>query len=145
MFGKPLISKHEQALIIKAIESAELKTSGEIRVHIENNCSGDPVVRAVLIFNKLKMYETAERNGVLIYVALKSHKFSIIGDSGINAVVPADFWNETKELLGNNLRNGQVAAGLVSAIEMAGEKLKAFFPLKSDDTNEQSNEISFGE
>jgi len=139
------LTKADRDSIVKAIESAELSTSGEIRVHIESNCPGDPVERAIFVFNNLKMFKTRDRNGVLIYIAHKSRKFSIIGDTGINAVVPADFWNETKELLGNNLRNGQVAAGLISAIEMAGEKLKAFFPLKSDDTNEQSNEISFGE
>ncbi|NTU95434.1 MAG: TPM domain-containing protein, partial [Bacteroidales bacterium] len=90
-------------------------------------------------------YKTRERNGVLIYIAHKSKKFAIIGDSGINAVVPPDFWNEVKESLGEYLRKGEVAQGLSVAIGMAGDNLKKFFPYKSDDTNEQSNEISFGE
>lgn len=145
MKSQAFISKADTEQIVKAIESAELNTSGEIRVHIEGQCPADPVERAVYIFNKIKMYKTRERNGVLIYIAHKSKKFAIIGDSGINAVVPPDFWNEVKESLGEYLRKGEVAQGLSVAIEMAGDNLKKFFPYKSDDTNEQSNEISFGE
>jgi len=138
------ISKAEQALIVKAIESAELNTSGEIRVHIESSCKSDPVERAIFIFNKLKMFQTKERNGVLIYIAFKSRKFAIIGDSGINAKVPVDFWDDVKAKLLNYLALGDIVSGLTLAIFMSGEKLKEYFPYQTDDTNEQSNEISFG-
>jgi uncharacterized membrane protein len=141
----PFISKADQSRIVKSIETAELNTSGEIRVHIESNCPGDPVARAVYVFNKLKMFKTRDRNGVLVYIAWKSHKFSIIGDSGINNVVPEDFWHDALALLGEHLRTGSNTEGICKTIELAGEKLKAFFPLKSDDTDEQSNEISFGD
>jgi uncharacterized membrane protein len=141
----PFISKADQSRIVKSIETAELNTSGEIRVHIESNCPGDPVARAVYVFNKLKMFKTRDRNGVLVYIAWKSHKFSIIGDSGINDVVPENFWHDALALLGEHLRTGNNTEGICNAIELAGEKLKAFFPLKSDDTDEQSNEISFGD
>lgn len=139
------ISKAEQALIIKAIESAELNTSGEIRVHIESSCKSDPVERAIFIFNKLKMFQTKERNGVLIYIAFKSRKFAIIGDSGINAKVPVDFWDDVKAKLLNYLALGDIVSGLTLAIFMSGEKLKEYFPYQKDDINEQRNEISFGE
>jgi uncharacterized membrane protein len=139
------LSKIEQEQIVKAIESAELSTSGEIRVHIESLCKGDPVERAVFVFNKLKMFETKERNGVLIYIALKSHKFAIIGDSGINEKVDDNFWDEERELLLSHLKVGKIADGLISVIEKAGNNLKKHFPYQTDDTNEQSNEISFGE
>lgn len=144
MFSKELISKEDQARIIKSIENAELETSGEIRVHIENSCKSDPIGRAVLIFNKLKMYETGERNGVLIYIAIKSKKFAIIGDNGINVKVPDNFWEDVKERIFTNFRDGNLCEGLCTAIELAGSKLKEFFPRKDDDINEQSNEISFG-
>lgn len=139
------ISKAEQALIVKAIESAELNTSGEIRVHIESSCKSDPVERAIFIFNKLKMFQTKERNGVLIYIAFKSRKFAIIGDSGINAKVPVDFWDDVKAKLLNYLALGDIVSGLTLAIFMSGEKLKEYFPYQKDDINEQRNEISFGE
>ena len=139
------ISKAEQALIVKAIESAELNTSGEIRVHIESSCKSDPVERAIFIFNKLKMFQTKERNGALIYIAFKSRKFAIIGDTGINAKVSANFWDEVKNKLLNYFASGDIVSGLTLAIYMTGEKLKEYFPYQKDDINEQSNEISFGE
>lgn len=144
MGTETFLSKADQSLIVKSIESAELNTSGEIRVHIESSCKADSVERAVYIFNKLKMFKTKDRNGVLIYIAYKSRKFSIIGDSGINSKVPANFWDEIKEKLLNSFISGDIVTGLTTAIEMSGEKLKEFFPYTKDDINEQSNEISFG-
>lgn len=145
MSSSNLISKADQTLIVKAIESAELNTSGEIRVHIESACKGDPVERAVYIFNKIKMFQTKERNGVLIYLAVNSRKYAIIGDTGINAKVPANFWDDVKLKMLSYFASGDIVPGLTLAICMAGDKLKEFFPYQNDDVNEQSNEISFGE
>lgn len=145
MSSSKFISKIEQDLIVKAIEAAELNTSGEIRVHIESICKNNPVSRAVVVFNKLKMFNTKERNGVLIYIAWKSQKFAIIGDIGINEKVSENFWDTEKEILLTNLKEGKAAQGIAAAIEMAGESLKKHFSYQSNDINEQSNEISFGE
>lgn len=138
------ISKEEQGKIVGAIVEAELNTSGEIRVHIESRCGGNPVERAVYIFNYLKMYKTGERNGVLIYVAYKSRKFAIIGDTGINEKVPAGFWDKIRERMGDSFSKGAFTEGICNAVREAGESLKAYFPYKSDDVNEQPDEISFG-
>jgi uncharacterized membrane protein len=145
MSASNFISKAEQSLIVKSIESAELNTSGEIRVHIESSCKSDPVERAIFVFDKLKMNQTKERNGVLIYIAFKSRKFAIIGDTGINSKVPDNFWDDVKENLLKFFVLGDITSGLTTAIYMTGEKLKEFFPYQKDDINEQSNEISFGE
>ena len=145
MANTDFLTKPEQQQIVQAIENAELNTSGEIRVHIESLCKGDPVARAVKVFEALKMHKTEQRNAVLIYIAHKSHKFAIIGDSGINEKVPDDFWDSEKELLLNHLKEGNPCEGLVSIINLAGEKLKEFFPYQTDDINEHSNEISFGD
>lgn len=91
------------------------------------------------------MHKTKDHNGVLIYVAFESKKFAIIGDSGINEKVPDNFWDREKELLLSFLREGEISKGLISVIEIAGNNLKSYFPYQTDDTNEQSNEISFGE
>jgi len=139
------ITEADKAVLVKEIESAELMTSGEIRVHIESNCSSDPVARAVAVFNTLKMYRTKDRNAVLIYIAYHSRKLAIIGDSGINAVVPEGFWDDVKEVLLWHFATGNVVEGLKQARAMAGAKLKEYFPYQTDDTNEQSNEISIGE
>jgi uncharacterized membrane protein len=143
--SKKFLTDDEKALVVKAIESAELNTSGEIRVHIESSCPGDPVGRAVTVFNQLKMHRTKERNAVLIYIAWKSHKFAIIGDTGINEKVPEGFWDTEKEILLKHLKENRAADGLVAVIGMAGENLQKYFAYQSDDVNEQSNEISFGE
>ena len=92
-------SKEQKDLIVRAIKDAELNTSGEIRVHIENNCPEDVMDRAAYWFAKLKMHKTELRNGVLFYLALNHRKFAILGDIGINSVVPENFWNDTKEAM----------------------------------------------
>ncbi|MBO5920299.1 MAG: TPM domain-containing protein [Bacteroidales bacterium] len=142
---KDFIGDKGKALIEQAIKEAELNTSGEIRVHLESKCSGDPLQRAVYIFNYLKMYRTQARNGVLVYVAVGSRKFAIIGDAGINAVVPDNFWDGIKEQMQASFAEGNYVQGLVNAIRESGVSLKKYFPYQSDDINEQPDEISFGE
>lgn len=129
--------------IVEAIRQAEANTSGEIRVHIENHCRGDIMDRSAMVFNILKMNETAERNGVLIYLAIKDKKFSIIGDEGINKMVEHDFWNDVKDMMAGHFRSGNFTEGIIQGVLRVGEKLKTFFPHKSDDINELSDDISF--
>ena len=131
--------------IISAIKDAELNTSGEIRVHIENHCKKEVLDRAATIFATLKMHKTKLRNGVLFYLAIKDKKFAILGDGGINAVTPDDFWDTIKEMMLHKFKDGEFAVGLSSGIKMAGEQLKAHFPYQSDDINELDDDISFGE
>ncbi len=138
-------SEAEKKQIVEAIEEAELNTSGEIRLHVEASCKADVLDRAVYIFEKLDMHKTELRNGVLFYLAVTDHKFAILGDAGINAKVPENFWDEIKETVIAGFKEGKYADGLSTGIQMAGEKLKAEFPYASDDKNELSNEISFGE
>lgn len=141
---KNLFTKEERDDIRQAILNAELDTSGEIRVHIEDNCTGEVLDRATDIFKKLKMHKTERRNGVLFYVAIKNRKFAILGDKGINAVVPDDFWDDVKSSLLDNFREEKYVEGLVSGIETVGSKLKKHFPFQTDDINELPDEISFG-
>ena len=91
------LTESEQRRIVAAIGDAEKCTSGEIRVHIEPKCRrGDAMKRAEQVFNHLRMYETRERNAVLIYLAYESRVFAIIGDCGIHSRVPADYWDGEK-------------------------------------------------
>lgn len=139
------ISIPNQRRVVSAITEAEKMTSGEIRVHLTPRCGDDVMHDAIKTFDRLQMYKTRHRNGVLIYVAFESHKFAILGDSGINAVVPTNYWdNEIDTLLGY-LKQGDPTTGLCNVIASVGEKLKAFFPIEEDDENELSNEISYEE
>lgn len=143
---KDTITPEDEVLIVNAIKEAETNTSGEIRVHIENTCEMETLDRATQVFAYLHMHQTKLRNGVLFYVAIKSHKFAVLGDGGINAVVPPNFWNEVTNLVIGYFKEGKYAEGLSKGILMAGEQLKAYFPYAGDhsDINELDNNISFG-
>ena len=136
-------SSEEKKRITDAIAEAEKNTSGEIRLHAEGHCKIDVLDRAAYVFKKLGMHETEQRNGVLFYLAVHDRKFAIIGDAGINRVVPSDFWNEIKETMLGYFKEGKFTDGLTKGILMAGDQLKANFPFHKDDVNELSNEISF--
>lgn len=142
---KELITKEQQRQIVQAIEEAERNTSGEIRVHIESKCKTDVIGRAIYVFNYLKMYKTAQRNGVLIYIATDSKKLAIIGDMGINERVPEGFWDEIKNKMGATFAAGRFVEGICEAIDAAGHSLKEYFPYLKEDVNEQPDEVSFGE
>ena len=137
-------SKEEKRDIESAIKEAELNTSGEIRVHIEEKLAGDPLDRATYIFEKLSMHKTNLRNGILFYMAIESHKFAILGDAGINAKVPDNFWDNIREKMQESFAVGRYCQGLITGIILTGEQLKKHFPFQSDDINELSDEISFG-
>ena len=136
-------SKEEKQQITNAIAEAELNTSGEIRLHMEGNCKIDVLDRAAYIFEKLEMHKTTQRNGVLFYLAVYDHQFAILGDAGINKVVPDNFWDEIKETMLAMFKDEKFAEGLSKGILMAGEQLKANFQFLKDDVNELSDEISF--
>lgn len=141
---KDLFTKEEQQQIVAAVKQAELNTSGEIKVHIERKCKEDVLDHAAFIFEKLEMHKTELRNGVLIYLAVEDRQLAILGDTGINLKVPKGFWEETRDVMIANFKNGDFAKGLSEGIIKAGEQLKAHYPYQEGDVNELSDDISFG-
>lgn len=138
------LSKEEEQQVVKAIQLAELQTSGEIRVHIEARFGKDLMTRAKTVFEKLGMAKTEARNGVLIYLAWEDHQFAILGDSGIDQKVPEGFWKSTAQEMSNHFKAGDMAQGLSAGIAEAGKQLALHFPFNKGDVNELSNEISKG-
>lgn len=138
------LTKKEEEEIVSAIRIAEKNTSGEIRVHIEAYTDEDHYVHATQIFQELGMDQTELRNGVLIYIAVSDHKFVILGDEGINKVVPDDFWESTKNRIQHQFKAGNFKQGLIDGILKAGDELRTHFPWQKDDENELPNEISKG-
>lgn len=137
------LTADEEQEIVAAIREAELQTSGEIRVHLEKKCPvNEALERAKVIFHELKMNNTKEKNGVLIYVAIEDKKFAICGDTGINAVVPDNFWQSTRDVMQSHFKSQKFKTGLVEGINSAGIQLKKFFPWDTDDINELPDEIS---
>ena len=140
----PILSKEQQIRIMKAIVRAEHYTSGEIRVHVEPKCKTDPVARAVKVFNRLEMYDTAARNGVVIYLAYMTRACAIVGDVAINEVIPEGFWDGILADMKVAFAAGRFTEGIIVAVEAVGKALSEYFPHQSDDVNEQPDEISFG-
>lgn len=143
--SEAFLSKKEEEEIVDAIRQAEQTTSGEIRVHLEPSTGDlDIFERAMEVFHALKMDNTKEANGVLIYVAVEDRNFVIYGDKGINEVVADDFWESTKDLIVSHFKNGHYKDGLVQGILKAGEQLQKHFPWDENNTNELSDHISKG-
>ncbi len=142
--AREYFSDDDRKSIVQAIKDAEMATSGEIRVHIEKHCQKDVLDRASEVFSTLKMHKTKQRNGVLFYLAVEDHQFAIIGDAGINNVVPDHYWGDIKDHMRDRFVAGELSLGLSEGIRMAGAQLKEHFPYQSDDTNELPDDISFG-
>ena len=138
------LTQTEEQEIVEAILEAERNTSGEIRVHIEAQTRADHYERAKEVFHLLKMDNTKDGNGVLIYVAVNDKKFVICGDKGIDKVVPIGFWDSTRNSIEAHFKEGKFKEGLIAGILEAGKELQDHFPWQPDDTNELSNEISKG-
>ncbi|HEY4208532.1 MAG TPA: TPM domain-containing protein [Puia sp.] len=143
---KDFFSDAEKQLIVSSIQAAEKQTSGEIRVFVESRCKFvDPLDRAAEIFALLKMEETAARNAVLVYVALKDKQLALLGDRGIHEKVGAEFWNKEVRLILSHFDRADYAAGIAHVVEEIGEALRTHFPYdKSDDINELPDDIVFG-
>ena len=141
----PFLSSDDELAIIQAIQEAEKKTSGEVRVHIEKKCpKKDPIKRAISLFQKLGMHKTDLRNGVIVYVATEDHLLAIWGDEGIHAKVGREFWESTLITLQEDFKTNQIKNGLTKALLDIGEKLQQHFPYQKDDKNELDDSINYG-
>lgn len=144
MKATELFQEADRTRVRDAVARAELVTSGEIRVFMEDDCKGEVLDRAAFIFAQLEMNATELRNGVLIYLGVNDRKFCIIGDAGIHQVVGDNFWNEISTKMGIYFKENRFVEGLEYAIENVGKKLGASFPRQKNDVNELPNDIVFG-
>ncbi len=138
------LSPEDLARVRQAIERAEKKTSGEIRVHLDIAILDGVLDHAAFVFKDLGMDRTAERNGVLIYVSVPGRKVAVVGDTGIHAKLGDNYWQDVLEAILAHFRQDRFCEGLCTGVEMLGEKLHAHFPHRKGDRNELSNEVSFG-
>lgn len=143
--SKSFLTEAEEQRITEAIGAAEQKTSGEIRVYMESHCSYlDPVDRAKELFYELNMHETAQGNGVLLYLAIKDHQLAIYGGQGIHEKVGTEFWNKEVRQILSEFKAHHFAEGIVHTVGDIGAALQTHFPYDHQDKNELSNEIIFG-
>ncbi|CVK16844.1 TLP18.3, Psb32 and MOLO-1 founding protein of phosphatase [Apibacter mensalis] len=138
-----LFTPQDEEYIIEAIRQAEAMSTGEIRVHLDQNLKGDALATAQSIFTKLGMEKTKDRNGVLFYVSENKKKIAIIGDINIHKYVYQNFWDELLKEITLSFKDEKYKEGLINAILKTGTKLKKFFPTDGKNIeNELSNEIS---
>ena len=132
--------------MVEAIRHAEMKTSGEIRIYVESRCRFvDPLDRATEVFWGLKMNETAQRNAVLIYLAIKDRQLALYGDKGIHEKVGNTYWNEKIHKMISHVRKENYAESIIRIVGEIGEALRFHFPYDKDtDKNELPDDIVFG-
>jgi uncharacterized membrane protein len=126
----------------RAVAEAERGTSGEIRVHLEARCPGDPLARAVAVFERLGMTRTALRNGVLVYVGVEDRKLAVIGDAAVHEHVGPAYWDRLRDTVVRHFREGHPREGLVAAVQEIGEALSRHFPRAPADENELPDDVS---
>ena len=144
LFRKKYFTNQQQEEILAAIRQAENATSGEVRIFIGTQCkTATPLQSAVAVFHKLKMEQTAQRNAVVLYIAMESKKLAIYGDEGIHKIVGQDYWDTTIAQLANHFKIGSMTQGIVEAINDIGIKLQKHFPYLEGDKNELPDEIIF--
>lgn len=137
-----LLSPTDQERVIEAIRSAESRTSGELRVYVEGRCFGDALRRARRQFERLGMTRTRERNGVLLYFAVRSRKLAIVGDQGVHERLGDTYWQEAAARLREHCARGATGDGLVDAVTALGDELARHFPHRDDDVNELPDTIA---
>ena len=140
-----LLSDADLEAIAAAVAVAERETSGEIRVHLERRLprgSTDTLARAAEVFTTLGMQRTAERNGVLIYLAVDDHRLAIIGDAGVHAHVGDAYWQRVRDAMVERLRRGEARDAVLHAVTDSGLVLRRLFPRRPDDQNELSDRVS---
>lgn len=140
----------ERDVVLAAIRAAEGCTSAEIRLHIERDlpakapACGDPYARARALFAAMGMHATEARNGVLFYLATRTHRFAVLGDEALHARVGDTFWQEVAALMASHFAEDRFGDGLSAGIARVGEQLAVHFPCRADDVNELADDISFG-
>lgn len=141
MKPREFLNQIDDSAVVAAIQKVEATTSGEIRVFVCDRDAPDPVAAAWWHFHRLKMDQTKDRNGVLIFVAPSSKSFAVIGDSQIHAQCTPDFWTNVAGKLGECFRQSALTQGIVGAIDETGRLLARHFPKKSDDINELPDSV----
>ena len=141
MKAKEFLDQLHRAKIVAAIREAEKKTSGEIRVFISRKSIENPLEAAQGHFVEMGMEKTLERNGVLIFVAPRTHKFAVVGDVGVQTHCGDTFWTELAQEMSGHFKKSDFTSGIIHGVRKAGDLLAQHFPRKPGDKNELPDEV----
>lgn len=142
--AEDFLTEAERLRVKEAIHQAEGRTSGEIRVHLDEAIEEDVLDHAAFVFEELGMHRTKDRNGVLIYVSVPSKRAAVIGDKAIHERLGDGYWNDVLGILLAHFREGRPCEGLCKGVERLGEQLRTHFPHERNDINELDDDVSFG-
>jgi uncharacterized membrane protein len=128
------------------IKDIEKNTSGEIRLSIRRKRglfqkSLSPREVAIKEFNRLKMNNTAEKTGVLIFILFNERKFEIVADKGINSKISPSNWESISKNLSEEFKNCRYLDGILNCLRSIGDVLKTEFPVLPEDKNELSDDV----
>ena len=143
---REFFTDEEKQLIVDAVQNAEQRTSGEIRVFVEHRCRYvNAIDRAIEIFENLQMHKTQLRNAVLVYVAIKDRQLAVFGDEGIHNKVGNEYWAAEVVKMIHAFNRENIAQGIAQCVKNIGEALCTHFPYDKDtDKNELPDDIVFG-
>jgi uncharacterized membrane protein len=132
--------------IVAAIREAEGRSRGEIRVHVAEREVQDARAEAAVVFVRLGMANTGERNGVLLFVAPESRAIAVIGDRDIHSRCGEEFWSAVAQAVSDEFRAGRFTEGIVAGVRAIGDELARHFPRRPGETdrNELPDAVSRG-
>ena len=144
MRAKHFLDALDHDRIVAAIREAEGRSRGEVRVHVASRAVDDAQKAAERQFERLGMTKTAERNGVLVFVAPPSRSFAVVGDTAIHERLGADFWRDVAAAMEEDFRDGRYTDGIVKGVARVGDALAAHFPREAGraDVNELPDEVT---
>ena len=126
-----------------AIKASEATHSGQIRFVVEGALDGAPLFRnqpprerALDTFSRLRIWDTAHNNGVLIYLLLADRDFEIVADRGIDTKVGAAGWEKICADMEADFRAGNFERGVIKGIEAVSRQLAMHFPVQGTGPNE---------
>lgn len=135
----------QQRQMVDAVREAEKNTSGEVRIFIESHCKYmDPIERAREIFFNLKMENTADRNAVLLYIAIKDKQLALFADEGIYQRLGQQYWDAEVAKMIAAFSKHDHTGGICTVVREIGQALNEQFPFQRTDKNELPDEIVFG-
>lgn len=129
-----------------AVAAGEKSHRGQVRFVVEAELTTSQLwhgisarQRALEVFSLLRVWDTEENNGVMIYVLLADRKVEIIADRGIHQQVGEQRWHAICREIEHNYRKVEFAAGSVKGIEKISAELAHYFPVNGAHKNEQSD------
>ena len=130
--------------IVAAIRAAEMRSQAEVRVHVTDQEVADVEASAARQFEALGMTGTAGRNGVLVFVAPRSQKFAVLGDTAIHACCGPDFWKDVAAAMEEDFRASRFCDGIIKGVTRLGDVLATHFPREKGraDVNELPDQVS---